>query len=91
MMLPQERYVLSEIFVIVWGVPQKFQAHKVSITKREKLARHPRTIWRIWACDVTPISRMLNFHGQHWLALASWVQPPISAITHIAKFGDQFM
>ena len=26
--------------------------------KREKLARHPRTIWRIWTCDVTPTSRM---------------------------------
>ena len=26
--------------------------------KREKLARHPRTIWRIWTCDVTPTSRI---------------------------------
>ena len=26
--------------------------------KREKLTRHPRTIWRIWTCDVTPTSRM---------------------------------
>ena len=47
MLLPQERYVLSEIFVIVRRFSQKLQAHKSNITKREKLARHPRTIWRI--------------------------------------------
>ena len=47
MMLPQERYVLSEIFVIVRQFSQKLQAHKLNMIKREKLARHPRTIWRI--------------------------------------------
>ena len=60
MMLPQERYVLSETFVIVRWFSQKLQAHKVNMIKREKLARHPRTIWRIWACDVTPTSRIAN-------------------------------
>ena len=28
--------------------------------KREKLTRHPRTIWRIWTCDVTPTSRIMT-------------------------------
>ena len=60
MMLPQERYVLSEIFVIVRWFSQKLQAHKLNMIKREKLARHPRTIWRIWACDVTPTLRVRN-------------------------------
>ena len=58
MMMPQERYVLCEFFVIVRWFLQKLQAHKLNMIKREKLARHPRTIWRIWACDVTPTSRM---------------------------------
>ena len=53
-MLPQERYVLSESFVIVRRFLQKLQTHKINMIKREKLARHTRTIWRIWACDVTP-------------------------------------
>ena len=26
--------------------------------KREKLARHPRTMWQIWVCDVMPTSRI---------------------------------
>ena len=60
MMLPQEHYVLSEIFVIVRWFSQKLQAHKLNMIKKEKLARHPRTIWRIWACDVTPTSRVRN-------------------------------
>ena len=43
--------------------------------KREKLARHPRTKWRIWACDVTPTSRIEQWalrtlvwcsYGQKW-------------------------
>ena len=58
MMLPQEGYVLSENFVIVQRFSQTLQAHKLNMIKREKLARHPRKIWRIWACDVTPTSRM---------------------------------
>ena len=58
MMLLREGYVLSEKFVIVRRFSQTFQAHKLNMTKREKLARHPRTIWRIWACDVTPTSRI---------------------------------
>ena len=53
MLLLQERYVLSVIFVIVRKFSQKLQAQKLNMIKREKLARHPRTIWRIWACDVT--------------------------------------
>ena len=44
----QERYVLSDIFVIVGRFSQKLQAHKLNMIKREKLATHPRTIWRIW-------------------------------------------
>ena len=59
MMLLYERYVHSKIFVIVRRFSQKLQAHKLNMIKRERLARHPRTIWRIWACDVTPTSRML--------------------------------
>ena len=31
MMLPQERYVLSEIFVIVRRFSQKLQAHKLNM------------------------------------------------------------
>ena len=31
MMLPQERYVLSEIFVIVGQFSQKLQAHKLNM------------------------------------------------------------
>ena len=58
MMLPREGYVLSENFVTVRRFSQTLQAHKLNMIKREKLARHPRTIWRIWACDVTPTSRM---------------------------------
>ena len=58
MMLPREGYVLSEKFVIVRRFSQTLQAHKLNMIQREKLARHPRTIWRIWACDVTPTSRM---------------------------------
>ena len=58
MMLHQERYVHSEIFVIARRFSQKLQAHKLNIIKREKLARHPRTIWRIWACDVMRTSRI---------------------------------
>ena len=27
--------------------------------KREKLARHPRTIWQMWACDIMPTSRII--------------------------------
>ena len=58
MVLPQECYVLSEIFVIVRRFSQTLQAHKLNMIKREKLARHPRTIWQIWACDVMPTSRI---------------------------------
>ena len=61
-MLPREGYVLSEIFAIVRRFLQTLQAHKLNMIKREKLARHPRTIWRIWACDVTPTSRMGDPH-----------------------------
>ena len=57
MMLPQGRYVLYEIFVIVRRFSQKLQSRKLNMIKREMLARHPRTIWRISACDVTPTSR----------------------------------
>ena len=60
MMLPREGYVLSEIFVIVRRFLQTLQAHKLNMIKREKLARHPRTTWRIWACDVTLTSRILR-------------------------------
>ena len=59
-MLPQERYVLSEIFVIVRRFSQKLQAHKLNMIKKEKLARLPLRIWRIWACDVTPTSRIVR-------------------------------
>ena len=62
-MLPQERYVLSEIFVIARRFSQKLQSHKLNMIKREKLARHPRTIWRIWAWDVRPTSRIENNTG----------------------------
>ena len=64
MMLPREGYVLSEIFVIVQWFSQTLQAHKLNMTKREKLARHPRTTWRIWACYVTLTSRIVwyNFY-----------------------------
>ena len=58
MMLPREGYVLSYIFVIVRRFSQTLQAHKLNMIKREKLTRHPRTIWRIWTCDVTPTSRI---------------------------------
>ena len=58
MMLPQERYVLSEIFVNVRRFSQKLQARKLNRIKRETMARHPRTKWRIWARDVTLTSRM---------------------------------
>ena len=58
MTLPQGRYVLSEIFVIVRRFSQKLQAHKLNMIKRGKQARHPRTRWRIWACDVTPTLRI---------------------------------
>ena len=60
-MLLREGFVLSKIPVIVRRFFQTLQAHnmhKLNMIKREKLARHPRTIWRIWACDVTPTSRM---------------------------------
>ena len=40
------------------------QAHKLNMIKREKLAGHPRTIWRIWTCDVTATSRMDSSSGQ---------------------------
>ena len=73
MMLSQERYVLSEIFVIVRRFSQKLQAHKLNMMKRETLARHPRTIWWIWACDDTPTSRIRL----------------VLTIAHIDKFGDQ--
>ena len=59
MMLPWEGYVLSEIFVIVRWFLQTLQAHKLNMIRREKLARHPRTTWRIWACDVRPTLRMI--------------------------------
>ena len=65
MVLPQERYVLSEIFVIVRWFSQILQAHKLNMIKREKLARHPRAIWQIWACDVTPTSRIGIGRGGH--------------------------
>ena len=55
---PREDYVLSENFVIVRRFSQTLQAHKLNMIKREKLAGHPRTIWRIWTCDVTPTSRI---------------------------------
>ena len=58
MMLPREGYVPYEKFVFVRQFSQTLQAHKLSMIKRDKLARHPRTIWRIWACDVTPTSRI---------------------------------
>ena len=57
-LLPQGRYVLSEIFVIVRRFSQKLQAHKLNMIKRGKQARLPKTRWRIWACDVTPTLRM---------------------------------
>ena len=75
MMLPQEGYVLSENFVIVRRFLQTLQAHKLNMIKREKLARHPRTKWRIWACDVRPTSRIEQWalrtlvwcsYGQKW-------------------------
>ena len=50
-MLPWEGYVL---LVIARRILQTLQAHKLNMIKREKLARHPRTTWRIWACDVRP-------------------------------------
>ena len=64
LMLSQRRYVLAEIFVIVRRFSQKLQAHKLNMIKREKLARHPRTIWRIWACDDTTTSRMPIFNRE---------------------------
>ena len=64
MMWSQKRYVLSEIFVIVRRFSHKLQAHKLNMIKREKLAKHPRTIWRIWACDITPTSRMPIFNRE---------------------------
>ena len=80
MMLPREGYVLSEIFVIVRRFSQMLQAHKLNMIKREKLARHPRTIWRIWVFDVTPNSRIeIKGHALIWFALA----PPFLNLVEI--------
>ena len=45
-------------FVNVRRFSQKLQARKLNRIKRETMARYPRTKWWIWACDVTPTSRM---------------------------------
>ena len=72
MMLPQERYcVLSEIFVIVRWFSQTLQAHKLNMIKREKLARHPRIIWRIWERDVTQTLRITESDRNHKSLLSS--------------------
>ena len=79
MMLPPGRYVLSEIFVIVGRFSQKLQAHKLNMIKREKLPKHPRTIWRIGACDVTQTSR-----------IHPWCQaPPCGGSWHIYIYRDR--
>ena len=93
MILPQVHYALPKIFVIVQQFSQRLQAHKLNMIKRGKLAGHPRTIWRIWACDVTPTSRMPNrcclcVHGwpRYWKGAVS-PQGVALSLTSVRKVG----
>ena len=63
--------LLPEIFVIVQRFLQKVLVPKLNMVKRENLARHPRTIWQIWACVIMPTSRTGKRQQADWIPLKS--------------------
>ena len=52
------RSLLQFLVVIARRFSQKLQAHRLDDKEGKTGLRHPRTIWWIWARDVTPTSRM---------------------------------